>query len=91
MKQTQAGIRELKAHLSAYLRQVKSGRTITITERGNPIGQIVPVAQPIKKKLERLAQAGIVSWSGKAPAHMKPVAESKGDRTVSDLVLEDRE
>ena len=42
MKQTMAGIRELKNHLSAYLRRVKAGETITITDRGTPIGQIVP-------------------------------------------------
>jgi prevent-host-death family protein len=44
--QTKAGIRELKAHLSAYLRQVKAGGTVVITDRGEPIGRIVPIAQP---------------------------------------------
>ena len=31
------GIRELKTQLSAYLRKVKSGDAITITEHGKPI------------------------------------------------------
>jgi len=44
------GIRELKEQLSAYLRQVKAGGTVTITDRGKPIARIVPLAQPIKYK-----------------------------------------
>ncbi|WP_374687443.1 type II toxin-antitoxin system Phd/YefM family antitoxin [Promineifilum sp.] len=36
------GIRELKSGLSEYLRRVKAGETIVITERGRPIGRIVP-------------------------------------------------
>jgi antitoxin (DNA-binding transcriptional repressor) of toxin-antitoxin stability system len=35
-----AGIRELKSRLSAYLRMVKSGQTVIITERGKVIGYL---------------------------------------------------
>ena len=40
----EAGIRELKSKLSAYMRRVKAGETVVITERGKPIGRIVPVS-----------------------------------------------
>ena len=36
------GIRDLTARLSEYLRQVKAGETVIITEHGRPIGRIVP-------------------------------------------------
>jgi prevent-host-death family protein len=43
MAQVTAGIRKLKAHLSGYLRQVKSGVYVLVTERGTPVGHIVPI------------------------------------------------
>lgn len=89
--QTKVGIRELKAQLSAYLRQVKAGGTVVITDRGKPIGRIVPLTQPMKTQLELLQQAGLIAWSGKKLAASAPVARIEGDRTVAELLLEDRE
>lgn len=91
MMQSEAGIRELKARLSAYLRQVKAGGTVIITERGEPIGRIVPLAQPTEVQLETLKQAGLIAWSGEKLPPLAPVAQAKGERTVADLLLEDRE
>ena len=48
------GIRELKSHLSHYLRRVKAGETLIITERGKPIGRIVPESQPLEERLAHL-------------------------------------
>jgi prevent-host-death family protein len=36
------GIADLKAHLSQHLRKVRSGRTLTVVDRDNPVAQIVP-------------------------------------------------
>lgn len=38
-----AGIREVKKSLSRYIRMVKRGETITITERGVPVAKLSPV------------------------------------------------
>jgi prevent-host-death family protein len=91
MIQNEVGIRELKARLSAYLRHVKAGGTVTITERGRPIGRIVPLAQSTEAQLEALSQVGLVAWSGERLPPLVPVARTTGDRTVADLLLEDRE
>jgi prevent-host-death family protein len=37
-----AGVRELKNKLSHYLREVKIGRSIMVTERGKVVATIVP-------------------------------------------------
>ncbi|RMG50711.1 MAG: type II toxin-antitoxin system prevent-host-death family antitoxin [Acidobacteria bacterium] len=89
--QTKAGIRELKARLSAYLRQVKEGATVIITERGKPIGRIVPIFQSTEEQLEALSKAGLIAWNGQRLQPLAPVAQARGDRTVADLLLEDRE
>lgn len=88
---TKVGIRELKAQLSAYLRQVKGGATVIVTERGNPIGRIVPISQSTEDQLEALSEAGLIAWNGQQLQPLAPVAQAKGDRTVADLLLEDRE
>ncbi|HVT60641.1 MAG TPA: type II toxin-antitoxin system prevent-host-death family antitoxin [Thermoanaerobaculia bacterium] len=36
------GIAELKAHLSENLRKVRSGRTLTVVDRGTPVAKLVP-------------------------------------------------
>jgi prevent-host-death family protein len=38
-----AGIAELKTNLSAYLRRVKRGETVTVMDRDTPVAQLVPV------------------------------------------------
>jgi len=38
-----------------------------------------------------MAQAGLILWSGKKLEPMALVARVRGDRTVADLLVEDRE
>jgi prevent-host-death family protein len=90
MSEMTVGIRELKARLSAYMRQVKAGATLLITERGKPIGRIVPLSPSLEIRMQELAQAGLVAWSGRKLPPRAPVARTKGKRTVGDLLLEDR-
>jgi prevent-host-death family protein len=91
MGQTSVGIRELKSRLSSYLRQVKDGATLVITERGTPVGRIVPIRSSVEERTEDLAQAGLISWSGRRLASRQPLVVARGKKTVSDLLLEDRE
>lgn len=91
MAQTTVGIRELKARLSNYMRQVKAGATLVVTERGKPIGRIVPIKPSKEAKLQELIQAGVLAWSGRKLVPMAPVARTKGEETVAELLLEDRE
>ena len=40
-----AGIREVRQNLSALLREVKKGREIVITDRGEPVARLSPPAE----------------------------------------------
>ena len=91
MAGTRVGTRELKNRLSQYLRRVKSGETIIITERGEPIGQIVPIQVDLASRLIKLAEAGVVEWNGQTLPAYKPKAVNHSDRLLSDLVAEERE
>jgi prevent-host-death family protein len=93
MPRIEVGVRELKARLSAFLRRVKAGDTVIITERRAPIARIEPLAESksTEDQIEALTQAGLVSWSGETLPQLAPVAKAEGDRTVADLLLEDRQ
>jgi len=85
------GIRELKSQLSRYVRQVKSGATVVITERGKPVGRIVPLEPSLETRLQQLVKTGQAAWSGRKLASRPSAAQTQGDRTVANLLLEDRE
>jgi len=91
MKQTTVNVRELKSRLSYYLRLAKAGESVEITERGVPIGRIVPTAAPIEDRMEAMARTGLVAWNRQPLAHAAPLARARGPRTVSELLIEDRE
>ncbi|MEO7974825.1 MAG: type II toxin-antitoxin system Phd/YefM family antitoxin [Thermoanaerobaculia bacterium] len=40
-----AGIREVRQNLSELLREVRKGREIVITDRGEPVARLMPPAQ----------------------------------------------
>ena len=91
MAEMSVGVRELKTRLSEYLRQVKSGRTIVITEHGKVVGRLIPASLSLEARIDALRRAGLISWSGKRLKSMAPVARMRGPRTVADLLIEDRE
>ena len=57
-----AGVAELKARLAKYLKQVKSGNEILITERGSPVAKLVPIDATQKRddRRRRLAAGGLL-------------------------------
>jgi prevent-host-death family protein len=91
MAQMTVGIRELKARLSSYLKDVKAGSTLVITERGKPIGRIVPIKPSVEAQMQELLQTGLVAWSGRKLTTVEPVVKLRGQKTIAELLLEDRE
>jgi prevent-host-death family protein len=89
--QVTVGIRELKARLSSYIRQAKSGASVVITDRGEPVARLVPVGQSLEDRMGDLVEAGLVTWSGQKLSRIAPVVRTHGQQTVADLLLEDRE
>ncbi len=84
------GIRELKRNLSAYLRSVKAGEKVVITDRKKEIAVIVPFREAdSQEKILQLVREGIADWSGGKPHGMFARIKSKG-KSVSAAVVEDR-
>jgi prevent-host-death family protein len=85
-----AGIKDLKNRLSDYLRQVKKGEKILITERKMVIATLVPVERTDEdSRLLSLVREGFASWRGGKPGGIRHPVRIKG-KAVSEIILEDR-
>jgi prevent-host-death family protein len=88
---TMVGIRELKAHLSEYLKRVKKGEAIAVSEHGQRIALLTPAGKVEGKSgLWELVRRGVVEWSGGKPKGLWPLVKIKG-KPLSQTVIEDRE
>ena len=87
---TTVGIRELKAHLSKYIRLAAEGERVVVTHRGKDVAIIqAPDAQ--HDGLRRLMESGMVKWSGGKPKIPGgPPINFKGG-SISQTVLDMRE
>ena len=91
IREKRIGIRELKSTLSECVREVRSGRTIVITDHGQPVARIIPETISVRERVEALRTAGAIAWSGRRLRPAKPAGKVRGDKTVADLVVENRE
>lgn len=85
------GVRELKSGLSRYLKRVRAGARLTVTERGRAIATLGPVDLPDDLAwAHALLVSGKARWSGGKPAGATRPAPTGAGRSVSAAVLEDR-
>ena len=86
------GTKSLKNKLSLYLRKVRAGETVTVTDRGVPIAElraIVPPADAEADALRRLADEGLVTV-GTARVKPFPAKQLARGARLSDAILDDR-
>ena len=86
----EASIRELKAHLSEYIRHAAAGETVTINIHNRPAAQIVPIKR--EATLDALVAQPGISWNGHTGG---AVGLPRGEAlqvsvSLSDWVAEDR-
>jgi prevent-host-death family protein len=89
-----ASVAQIKARLSEYLRQVKSGEEVLITERGMPVARIVPLDDGERRETRRsrLVRAGVLR-SGKGGLRKELRTPPRGaeiGRSVVDALIAER-
>ena len=89
---TAVGIRDLKTNLSRYLKRVRAGTPVQVTEHGRPIATIVPITPAADLSwAHQLVAEGSAHWNGAKPGQRgTPVALTRGRTRASDIVLTDR-
>ena len=84
------GVRELKQSLSSYLRRVRHGESIVVTDRGKPIARISPVSLP--ESILRLAELGKVTLPTRWPPEVRmPTLRLGGTKTAAEDIIEARQ
>jgi prevent-host-death family protein len=94
-----ASVREPKGHLSRYLQRVAAGEDLTVTLRGRPIARLVratpqlcerePTAAEVQRRLAAIP--GVIMPTVSKPRGAKrPIQIRRGERTLAQIVLEER-
>lgn len=88
MNQDRYSTYDAKARFSELLRKVRSGRSVVITYRGEPVAEIRPIERPegTKARVEQLTRRGLVTVRPERGA-LTPIARRPG---ALDRFLEDR-
>ena len=86
------GVREAKINLSKLLKRVMRGQEVIITDRGKPVGKIVPVPQDdlsLAERIKRMEEQGSLGPMRKGGAiRLPPLPARKG--VAQEFLQEDR-
>lgn len=84
----EVGIRELRADLSRWVKRVREGEEVVVTDRGKAVARLVPPGG--ERKIDRLIREGLVTPAPK-PWHSRTMPKPiEGAGPLSDIVLDDR-
>lgn len=84
----EAGVKELRDHLSRYLDAVRAGQEVTVTDHGRAVARLVPLDRP--RPLDRLIAEGLAT-PAHSPKRHRSTRGIAAKGTVSDLVAEQRQ
>jgi len=93
----EVSVRELKNNLSLYLRRVQTGEEIIVTSRRRPVAQLSAVRRrPEDAEAETIRRINALPLvrpgkGGKVMGAENPIPWRPGEKTFSDIVLEERE
>lgn len=83
----EVGIRELRADLSRFVKCVRAGEEVVVTDHGRAVARLVPIDG--ERKIDRLTREGLVTRAPNRGARTVP-KPIEGAGPLSDLVIEDR-
>jgi prevent-host-death family protein len=90
-----APISELKARLSEYLNQVKSGTEVLVTDRGKPVARIIPISgkRRPRQSLAKMEREGLLKLgAGKLPQNFWAMPRGEDPQgLVLKALLQERE
>lgn len=87
------GSREFKNRQGYYLRRVRRGETLLVTDRGKPVARVVPAndwdALSVEEKLDDLARQGHIRRGKGGPFPPFKPLRFRG-KPLSEMIIEDR-
>jgi len=86
--------RELKNRLGRYLKEVRRGRSLVITDRGKPVAQLNPVSENSGGATELMAILKTLETQGKLRLPTGPLRKFRPlpgrGKSASQMIIEDR-
>lgn len=83
----EAGVGELRDHLSQYSEVVRDGHEVTVTDHGKAVARLVPLDRP--RPIDRLIAEGLIT-PAKTSKRERPKKRIVANGTVSDLAADQR-
>jgi antitoxin (DNA-binding transcriptional repressor) of toxin-antitoxin stability system len=84
---TTVGIKELKTHLSHYVRLARQGERVIVTDRGREVAELRAIT-PIHPGIRELIDSGMVTWSGGKPSAFPRRLTLRGEPLSETIVRE---
>ncbi|MDI6755439.1 MAG: type II toxin-antitoxin system prevent-host-death family antitoxin [Thermodesulfobacteriota bacterium] len=87
------GLREANIHFAKYVKKVKEGTEVMLTDRGKPIAIISPISRrddPIEERLDQLERKGILKRASAGKLKLHNPVTLRG-RDLSLMISESRE
>lgn len=85
------GVRELRQNLSVYLRRVKRGESLEVTERGEPVARLVPLSTGDRYWDRLIAEGKVRPASGSIEDLPPPLELPPGAKPLSQILQEMRD
>ena len=92
-KPDRVGVRELRQNLSVYLRRVREeGKAYEVTERGEPVARLTPLAERPMSIIEQMIADGRITPATRAWQDLPPPVKLPGDGpSLSEILQEMRD
>jgi prevent-host-death family protein len=84
------GVRELRQNLSVYLRRVKAGETLEVTEHGQAVARLTPQPAETLSPLQRLVAEGRATAPTRSHKNLPPPLKTEGV-SVSEVLRQMRD
>jgi len=94
MQSISVGIRDAKIHLSKFLKMVQKGGEIILTDRGRPVGKIVPIQKKelsLSERIKHLEDQGLLETRTEKGGKKVPAPIPVPDDIAQRFLREDRE
>jgi prevent-host-death family protein len=93
MSSITVGVREAKLSLSKLLKQVRKGKRVIITDRGEPVGKMVPIDKgelSVEDLLKSLEERGVVQQQDRKRLRIPRPARISRKISLQLMLQEDR-
>jgi prevent-host-death family protein len=88
---SRVGVRELRQNLSVYLRRVARGERFVVTDRREPVAELVPLAADEDEDAAWMRRNNLIPPTRRLEDLPPAVSLGDGGPLLSDLIDEDRE